>query len=247
MDWYIVIKTIKGRRYKYRQKTWREGKHVRTRSEYIGPEDGMVLVPQVPEGATTLPLPFRTSFREDIYEDAFVALTDKDAPSVFWKPSWEDGREGATLVEPVAELENLLANLKVRRTVHNRGAFYSPLLDEVNLPPRFKFVDRPYESATHGYYATLMHELVHWTKGRHRAGRSQKRTRIGYAREELVAELGAITLMKHFGLKADLRLHTDYFGGWLARAGREDVALAYAKKHAARAVQFILKRGIISE
>jgi hypothetical protein len=37
MDWYIVIKTIKGRRYRYRQKTWREGRHVRTRSEYLGP------------------------------------------------------------------------------------------------------------------------------------------------------------------------------------------------------------------
>jgi hypothetical protein len=40
MDWYIVIKTIKGRRYRYRQKTWREGGRVRTRSEYIGPVNG---------------------------------------------------------------------------------------------------------------------------------------------------------------------------------------------------------------
>lgn len=39
MDWYIVVKTINGRRYRYRQKTWREGGRVRTRSEYIGPAD----------------------------------------------------------------------------------------------------------------------------------------------------------------------------------------------------------------
>jgi len=38
MDWYIVIKTIKGRRYRYRQKTWREGGCVRTRSEYVSRE-----------------------------------------------------------------------------------------------------------------------------------------------------------------------------------------------------------------
>lgn len=38
MDWYIVIKTIKGRRYRYRQQTWRNGRRVRTRSEYISPE-----------------------------------------------------------------------------------------------------------------------------------------------------------------------------------------------------------------
>ena len=38
MDWYIVIKTIKGRRYRYRQKTWRHGARVRCQSEYISPE-----------------------------------------------------------------------------------------------------------------------------------------------------------------------------------------------------------------
>lgn len=38
MDWYVVVKTIKGRRYRYRQKTWREGKRVRTLSEYVSAE-----------------------------------------------------------------------------------------------------------------------------------------------------------------------------------------------------------------
>lgn len=39
MDWYVVVKTINGQRYRYRQKTWREGKRVRTRSEYLGREE----------------------------------------------------------------------------------------------------------------------------------------------------------------------------------------------------------------
>lgn len=37
---YIVTKTIKGRRYLYEQRTWREGKRVRTESRYLGPADG---------------------------------------------------------------------------------------------------------------------------------------------------------------------------------------------------------------
>src|SRR5205809_902421 len=37
---YQVIKTVKGRRYIYEQRTWREGKHVRTESRYVGPADG---------------------------------------------------------------------------------------------------------------------------------------------------------------------------------------------------------------
>jgi hypothetical protein len=34
---YIVIKTIKGRQYRYEQRSWREGKRVRTKSRYLGP------------------------------------------------------------------------------------------------------------------------------------------------------------------------------------------------------------------
>lgn len=37
---YRVTKTIKGRHYIYEQRTWREGKRVRTESRYIGPADG---------------------------------------------------------------------------------------------------------------------------------------------------------------------------------------------------------------
>ena len=37
MGWYKVVKTIKGHRYVYEQRTWREGKHVRTESRYVWP------------------------------------------------------------------------------------------------------------------------------------------------------------------------------------------------------------------
>ena len=33
MGWYKVVKTIKGHRYVYEQRTWREGRHVRTESQ----------------------------------------------------------------------------------------------------------------------------------------------------------------------------------------------------------------------
>jgi hypothetical protein len=37
MGWYRVIKTVKGHRYEYLQRSWREGKKVRTESRYLGP------------------------------------------------------------------------------------------------------------------------------------------------------------------------------------------------------------------
>ena len=35
--WYRVIKTVKGHRYVYEQRTWRQGGRVRTENRYIGP------------------------------------------------------------------------------------------------------------------------------------------------------------------------------------------------------------------
>ena len=48
---------------------------------------------------------------------------------------------------------------------------------------------------TESYYATLAHELTHWTRHPSRLDRDFGRKRWGddgYAREELVAELGAV-------------------------------------------------------
>ena len=38
---YIVIKVIKGRRYRYEQRSYREGGRVRTESLYLGPAEGV--------------------------------------------------------------------------------------------------------------------------------------------------------------------------------------------------------------
>ena len=37
MSTYMVIKTINGRQYRYRQTTWRESGRMRTKNEYVGP------------------------------------------------------------------------------------------------------------------------------------------------------------------------------------------------------------------
>jgi hypothetical protein len=40
MGWYVVIKTVKGRQYRYVQRTWRENGRVRTENKYLGPIHG---------------------------------------------------------------------------------------------------------------------------------------------------------------------------------------------------------------
>jgi len=43
---YIVVRTIKGRQYRYLQHSFREGKKVRTVSEYLGPVGAILRVPR---------------------------------------------------------------------------------------------------------------------------------------------------------------------------------------------------------
>lgn len=244
MDWYVVIKTINGCRYRYRQKTWREGNCVRTRSEYIGSAD---------EGEPTYPNPKGTastqSFPRQIGSRVKESLRElMGRRSSDWDHAWNANRRGPRLVKKDRRIEKMLHSLNVQWTHSTRGAFYSPNDDAVNIPPARCFVDKERQSATQAYYVVLFHELVHWTL---HASRLDRRAGIfgdAYAKEELVAELGAATLTRHFGLElGDTGRHAKYFQIWLGRTDDRERALAYAKKEAARAVQYILNHGNINQ
>lgn len=66
------------------------------------------------------------------------------------------------------------------------------------------------------YYATLGHECVHWTGHETRLARDFSRSAQAYAREELVAELGAAFLCADLELELEPREdHAAYLGHWL--------------------------------
>jgi antirestriction protein ArdC len=233
MDWYIVIKTINGRRYYYRQKTWRDGKRVRTLSQYIGP----VEAERAPD--TKKEAPASVMAAVDV-EGSVELLTGEQSED--WEHHWESDRHGDNLVEKNKRIEGLLQALEVRWTHNTTGAYYRPRTDEVNIPPERCFMDRNGQSATAAYYIVLFHELIHWTGPR--LQRKRGFDALAYAREELVAELGAVTLMRCFGIELGFpQRHAKYFQVWLSRSGSQKAAIAHAKKEAERAVQFIIECG----
>ena len=93
------------------------------------------------------------------------------------------------------------------------------------------------------YYATLAHELTHWTRHPSRLDRSFGRKRFGdegYAMEELVAELGAAFLSADLGLTPEPREdHAAYIGHWLNVLKNDKRAIFTAASHAQRAADFI--------
>ena len=85
---------------------------------------------------------------------------------------------------------------------------YSPFHDTVYMPP-FSCFDTPAK-----YYATLAHELIHWTGNHSRLNRTlynPVENLQGYAKEELIAELGSSFLAIELGLECrPLEHHAAY-------------------------------------
>ncbi len=123
--------------------------------------------------------------------------------------------------------------------IHHGGnqAFYAPSRDMIQLPPFEAFKDKD------SYYSTVLHELTHWTRHDTRLTRDFGRQRFGnegYAREELVAELGSAFLCADLGITPDIRDdHAAYLGHWLKILQNDKRAIFSAASHAQRAVDFL--------
>lgn len=123
--------------------------------------------------------------------------------------------------------------------IHHGGdrAFYSPAEDRIQMPPFEAFRE------AEAYYATLAHEMTHWTKGKNRLARDFGRKRwgdAGYAMEELVAELGAAFICADLSISPEPRdEHAAYIGHWLKALKEDKRAIFSAAAHAQRAADYL--------
>ena len=133
----------------------------------------------------------------------------------------------------IAEAEGFFARLPGLTLRHGgTAAFYAPSSDHVQMPAFADF------RAAEGYYATLAHEVTHWTGHPSRLARDLT-GRFGsaaYGAEELVAELGAAFACAALGLATEPRPdHARYVAHWLdlLRADRRAIFTAASKAQAA--------------
>ena len=117
------------------------------------------------------------------------------------------------------------------------SAHYSGGSDHVQMPVFESF------RSPEAYYATLAHELTHWTKHDSRLARDFGRKRWGdegYAREELVAELGAAFLCADLALTPEPgEDHAAYIQSWLKVLKNDKRAIFAAAAHAQRAADYL--------
>lgn len=154
-----------------------------------------------------------------------------------------DQPERPNMVEVSAAVTEAVANLgAVIKQDNLNAAFYRSADDFINMPPASAFKASKTSTATENYYSTLLHELTHWTGHGTRCDRPLRNAfgSKAYAKEELVAELGAAFLCQQFGISAELREdHAQYLKSWLECLRGDKKFIFNAASQAQKAVDYI--------
>ena len=149
---------------------------------------------------------------------------------------------------PVESAENIITAYIERETVtftatDSNRAYYSPSEDAVVVP------DLKYFEAVEEYYSTSFHELTHSTMHQDRCNRAEerkgKKVAFGseeYSKEELVAEIGAATLVNMIGLESDksFKNSVSYIQSWIGKLKNDKNLIVSASSRAEKAVNYIL-------
>ena len=133
------------------------------------------------------------------------------------------------------DIDNMVSNTGANIRHSGNSAYYRPSEDYINMPVKSDFNDEA------GYYATLLHELTHWSGAKHRLDRT-KGKRFGdtaYAFEELIAELGSAFLCEKYAVKGDIR-HEGYIQSWLKALKNDNKMIFKASAYAQKSTDYIV-------
>ncbi|UEM38116.1 ArdC family protein [Pectobacterium aquaticum] len=141
------------------------------------------------------------------------------------------------IFDPLPEAENLFRKSGANIIEKGQNAFFQPSTDEVWLPERHLFSDAA------NFYATGLHELVHWSGGKKRLNREMK-GKFGsedYAFEELIAELGSAFLMADLGIVGKVQ-HESYIASWLKALKNDKRFIFKAASAASKAHRYLMDK-----
>lgn len=245
-DFYQVIKTIKGHKYLYKQRTFRQGGGVRTESHYLGPAGAGDVARVAAEHQARQLTPNHGQVAATIKR-----LSNPKYAATKWVQPWGPPDAVNTTFARHDGIDRHLASLGAAVIEHASapGAFYHAGHDKIVMPQAQRFFSVGKSTAEEAYYGTLLHELAHWTGSADRLGRAT----VGsgairtledaetYAREELVAEATAVLVMTKLGLRPrDESQSAIYFQNYLGSIRNKDEALEYVMNESYRAAGYIL-------
>ena len=174
------------------------------------------------------------------YFNVFNACQCEDLPEKFTAKAPLPGTEHDRMAEAEAVVEDYVNRGPMLNHRNGDGAWYSPMSDLVNIPELDTFL------TAEGYYSTLFHELTHSTGHAKRLDRPGvvEGHRFGspmYAKEELVAEMGAAMLCARVGIEQEATLPNSaaYVASWIKVLQGDKRFVLSAAALAQKAVDFI--------
>lgn len=145
-------------------------------------------------------------------------------------------------VERLDMVDRFVAATGARIEHGGERAFYRPSTDHIQMPDEGLFCGTGSMTRAEGYYATLTHELTHWSGASSRLAREMGK-RFGdaaYAAEELVAEIASAFLCSELGITQDTRTdHAQYLAQWLKLMKSDSRAIFTAAARASEAVAYL--------
>ena len=182
------------------------------------------------------------TFREVFHVEQF---DDCEKVMGFSFVDFDAGKHGYSYKRSKNALEALEQKHRLHVREGQRYAAFHPETEYVSMPGIGQFIEKHGKNDGEAHYwATMWHEVVHWTGHRRRLDRTL--TGMGgdeaaYAFEELVAEIGSAYLCANFGIRGELQ-HAEYMKSWLqVLEDRGDEALAEAFISAQKATSWVLK------
>jgi antirestriction protein ArdC len=140
--------------------------------------------------------------------------------------------------EPIEVAEATIQATGARIDHGGEMAAYIPSADRIVMPPKDRF------TSADGYYATMFHELGHWTGHASRLDRdlTGRFKSQSYAAEELVAELTSAFVNASLGLASEPHAQTSaYIAGWIKMLRDDKRALFTAAAAASKASDYLTR------
>lgn len=136
---------------------------------------------------------------------------------------------------PIKEAEEILKNSSAIIEHKGNESYYSLSRDKIILPAKEQFLSKE------GYYSTALHELAHWSGHPNRLNRdlNHKFGSIGYAKEELRAEISSYLLCQKLKLDFDPNNHIAYIDSWIQIIKDKPNEIFLATKDAIKINNFI--------
>jgi antirestriction protein ArdC len=115
-------------------------------------------------------------------------------------------------------------------------AFYRPATDRIHLPPRGQF------DTADKYLATALHELAHSTGHPSRLDRDLAHPfgSVGYAKEELRAEIASLMIGDRLGIGHDPGQHAAYVKSWVQVLKEDPKEILRASRDADKIAGYVL-------